>query len=75
MHHPSKQSNTKVSMKSTFPVVEVQKILLKEGGNATDETLICESQREKFRCQKCYGESFLHLQYYIKLAQHFHFFY
>ena len=57
-----KEYAQKVSMKSTFPVAEVQIIFFKEGGNATDETWICESQREKFRCQKCYGESFIHLQ-------------
>ena len=56
------KATQKVSMKSTFPVAEVQKILFKEGGNATDETWICESQREKFRRQKCYDESFLDLQ-------------
>ena len=49
-------------MKSTLPVAKIQTILFNEGGNATDETWISESQREKFLRQKYYDESLIHLQ-------------
>ena len=48
-------------MKSTLPVAKIQTILFNEGGNATDETWISESQREKFLRQKYYDESLIHL--------------
>ena len=47
---------------SNFKWLKFRKSSSRRGGNATDETWICESQREKFQCQKCYDESFLDLQ-------------
>ena len=51
----------KVSMKCSLPVAQVQKILFREGGSATDETWISESQQEKFLCQKIYDKNLIHL--------------
>ena len=42
------RATNKVSMKSTLPMGEVQKILFKECGNAPDERWISQSQRGKF---------------------------
>ena len=55
------KATKKVSMKCSLPVAQVQKILFREGGSATDETWISESRQEKFLCQKIYDKNLIHL--------------